>query len=301
MAKDGKIRVPVEINGNRVTMALDTTGSLPSIYSGATAALNLQPRQTIRRSVLRVGSTIVTNTVEISSLKMENLQWPRFHAVVYPWNKEFPALLSSDDVVGSLALSMFSDVDLDLDFGAKKLRVYSQKHCPGEVVYWAKEFDVLPLQKDRLGDTYILMMANGRPMAANIATMNDLSSIEEEAAKKVLGLDRSSAGVDAAGGSDGCTSCGSITLKAQGLEIHNAQVRIVRTISPGCHLLEPNFLGSAAKYDCGGAFPLHLGVNVLSRLHLYFANGERKLYFTDADARAVTRSTADASESAERK
>ncbi len=107
-------------------------------------------------------------------------------------------------------------------------------------------------------------------------------SVEPEAAKKMLGLDRSSAGVDATGGSDGCTFCGSITLKAQGLEIQNARVRMVQTISPGCHFTGPNMFGKPASYDCAGAYPLHIGMNVLTRLHLYFANGEKKLYFTDA-------------------
>jgi hypothetical protein len=190
-------------------------------------------------------------------------------------------------VVGSLGQSMFSGVDLELDFGAQKLRLYSQKHCPGEVVYWARSFDVLPLQKDTLGDLYISVMANGKPMAANIATMNGISAMEAEAAEKVLGLDRSSAGVDATGGSDGCTFCGSITLKAQGLEIQNARVRMVQSISPGCHFSRPNIFGTAASYDCAGAFPLHIGMNVLTKLHLYFANGEKKLYFTDADVNAV--------------
>jgi hypothetical protein len=130
-------------------------------------------------------------------------------------------------------------------------------------------------------------MANGKPMAANIATMSVISAMEAEAAEKVLGLDRSSAGVDATGGSDGCAFCGSITLKAQGLEIQNARVRMVVTISPGCHLRGPNMFGSAASYDCAGAFPLHIGMNVLTKLHLHFANGEKKLYFTDADVNAL--------------
>jgi hypothetical protein len=287
VTKGGQVVVPVEINGIHVKMAIDTTGSLTNIYSGATAALNLTPSDTLKGGVLRVGATTLTQTVQVRSLKLANVNWPIVSVLVYPWNKKFAPLLSEDEVVGSLGQGMFSGVDLELDFGAQKLGMYSQKHCPGRVVYWARNFDVLPLQKDKLGDLYISVMANGKPMEANIATMNVISAMEAEAAEKVLGLDRSSAGVDATGGSDGCTFCGSITLRAQGLEIQNARVRMVQTISPGCHFSGPNIFGTAASYDCPGAFPLHIGMNVLTKLHLYFANGEKKLYFTDADVNAA--------------
>jgi hypothetical protein len=286
VTKGGQVVVPVEINGIHVKMTINTTGSLTTIYSGAMAGLNLKPIDNIQRGVFHAGATNLTETVEISSLKMANAHWPLVSALVYPSNNQYPPLLSEDDIVGSLGQGMFGNVDLELDFGALQLRVYSQKHCPGKVVYWSGRFDVLPLQKDGLGDPYITMMANGQPMEANIATMMPISAMEEEAAKKVLGLDRSSAGVDATNGSDGCTFCGSITLKAQGLEIQNARVRMSQTLSPGCHFLPPNPFGAPARYDCMGAFPLHLGMNVLSQLHLYFANGEKKLYFTRANVNA---------------
>jgi hypothetical protein len=282
--KGGQVVVPVVIDGNHVKMAVDTTSSLTYIYSGAVTALNLTAGANLRRNILRVGATRLTQTVDIKSLKLANVQWPNINVLVYPLNRQYPPLLGEDDVVGSLGLNLFLGVDVELDFGAQRLRLYSQKHCPGEVVYWASKFDVLPLQKDRLGDSYITMMANGKRMEANLASMAAVSSMEELAASKVLGLDRSSAGVDAGGGSDGCAFCGSITLKAQGLEITNARVRMVRTVPPDCHFTGPTLLGAAARYDCAGAFPLHLGINVLSQLHLYFANGENKLYFTYANA-----------------
>ena len=291
VTKGGQVVVPVEINGIHVEMAIDAAGSLTNIYSGATAALNLTPSNSFKSGQLRVGATSLTQTVQIRSLKLANVNWPVASALVYPFNKQFTPPLSEDEVVGSLGQNLFSGVDVELDFAAHKLRLYSQKHCPGEVVYWARNFDVLPLQKDRLGDLYITIMANGKPMAANIAMLSTISAMEAEAAKKVLGLDRSSAGVDATGGGDGCTFCGSITLKAQGLEIKNARVRMVQTISPGCHFTGPNMFGGAAMYDCAGAFPLHIGMNVLTKLHLYFANDEKKLYFTDADVNAVGAAT----------
>jgi len=284
VTKSGQAVVPVEINGIPVKMAIDTAGSLPIIYAGATEALNLVPIQSIRRGALHAGPTSLTQTVRIGSLKMTNVDWGETHALVYPLNRQFSRPLDEDDVVGSLGQNLFSGVDVELDFAANKLRLYSQKHCPGEVVYWSNSFDVLPLQADGLRDTYIPVMVNGKPMLASISSMSPVSMMEEEAAKKVLGLDSSSAGVDASGGSDGCTFCRSITLKAQGLEVKNARVKMVHTVAPGCHFIEAGIFGKPASYDCAGAYPFHLGMNVLTTLHLYFANGEKKLYFTGAKA-----------------
>lgn len=295
ITKSGQVVVPVEINGKHVKMAIDTTSSITSIYSGAITALNLKPANTLRGGRVHVGATAVTQTVDIRPFTLANLRWKLVTALVYPLKKEFPPLLSEDDVVGSIGMEMIEGVDIELDFGASKMRLYSQKHCPGNVVYWSTNFDVLPLQKDSIGDTYIIMLANGKPVAASIATMTPLSIMEEDAAKKVLGLDRSSAGIEATGGGDGCTFCGSITLKAQGLEIDHARVRIVKTVSPTCHLSEANPMDTAAHYDCGGAFPLQLGMNVLSQLHLYFATRERNVYFTDANLKALGASTEPAS------
>lgn len=37
---------------------------------------------------------------------------------------------------GVLALDLFEAVDYDLDFANKKLTLFSDKHCPGKVLYW---------------------------------------------------------------------------------------------------------------------------------------------------------------------
>lgn len=279
----GGVRIPVEINGTRVQMGIEVGSALSAIWKGDTAALNLQPRETIARAGLHVGGTPLTQTVRIDSFKIGNIRWAPFSALVYPRNGEFPQSLSEDDVVGILGQDMFSSVDLELDFGAHQLRVYSQKHCPGKVVYWANQYNVLPLQQNALGNLYISMAANGKLMSTSMSTMNSISTLEEGAARIILGLDRTSVGVDANTGSDGCSFCGSITLKAQGLEIRNARVKIINTVSKDCRLRTPNAEGGAANYDCLGAFPLRLGINVLSKLHMYYASAEKKLYFTDAN------------------
>jgi hypothetical protein len=291
VTKEGQVQIPVEINGIRVQMGIDAGSGLSAVWSGATAALNLQPNERISRGRLSAGGTPLTQTVNINGLKIGNTRWSSFEVLVYPRNKQFPQSLSEDDAVGFLGQGVFSNLDLEFDFGARQLRFYSQKHCPGRVVYWASRYDVLPLQRNSLGNLYISMAINGKLVSTSMSTMNPISTVEEEAARSILGVDRTSAGGDTGNGGDGCSYCRSITLKAQGLEIRNARVNIVNSVSKSCRLSVPKSENGVATYDCLGAFPLRLGVDVLSDLHLYYANGEKKLYFTDAGAKTANAGT----------
>jgi len=295
VTKEGQVQIPVEINGVRLQMGIDAGSGLSAIWSGATAALHLQPKESIAGGRLNAGGIPLTQTVNINSLKIGNAIWSPVEVLVYPRNKQFPQSISEDDAVGFLGQSVFSGLDLELDFGANQLRLYSQKHCPGGVVYWASRYDVLPLQKNALGNLFISMAINDKLVATSMSTMNKISTIEEEAARIILGVDSTSAGGDTGDGGNGCAYCRSITLKAQGLEIRNARVNIVNSVSKSCRLSVPKSEKGIATYDCLGAFPLRLGVNVLSDLHLYYANAEKKLYFTEAGAKtanALTNSAA---------
>jgi len=291
VTKDGQVQIPVEIGGVRVHMGIEAGSGLSAIWSSATAALGLQPKRITARGRLNAGGIPLTETVNIDGLKIGNVRWSSVEVLVYPRNKYFPQSLGEDDVVGYLGQDLFSKLDVELDFGAHQLRLYSQQHCPGAVVYWSGQYDVLPLQKGKLGNLSMAMAVNGRLVSTSMSTMSPISTIEEEAAKRILGIDRLSSSGDAGGGGDGCSYCRSITLKAQGLEIRNARVTIVNSVSKSCQLNLPRSESGIASYDCLGAFPLHLGVNVLSTLHLFYANGEKKLYFTNAGAKVLNAGT----------
>jgi len=283
VTSSGRVQIPVEINGIKVQMGLDIGHGLSGIWASATTSLGLTPKATIKAGVLLADGAPVTDTVSIASFKIANVNWANIPVLVYPGSQHIFQMLSEDDVVGILGQDLFANVGLELDFGAHQLRLFSQNHCPGQVVYWSRQYDVLPLQKNQLGNVYFSMTVNGKLMSTSMSTIAAISTLEEDAAKSMLGLDRATAGVDANVDSDGCSFCRSITLKAQGLEIHNARVKIVNSQVKNCQLNVPRREAVAASYSCIGLFPLRLGVNVLSRLHLYDAIREKKLYFTVAN------------------
>jgi Aspartyl protease len=280
----GRVQIPVEIDGIKVQMAVDIGRGISGIWTAATASLGLTPKATIKRGVLLIDGTPVTDTVSVASLQIGNARWANIAILAIPGSGQFSQMPSEDDVVGILGQDMFANVDLELDFGAHQIRLYSQKHCPGQVVYWSRQYDALSLLQNELGNVYFSMAVNGKLMSTSMSTITAISTLEEDVAKSMLGLDRASAGVDANDGSDGCSFCQSITLEAQGLEIHNARVRVVNTRVKDCQLIVPRREGVAASYSCIGLFPLRLGVNVLSKLHLYDATREKKLYFTVANS-----------------
>ena len=280
VTKDGQVQIPVKINGIQVQIGIDAGSGLSGIWSGATAALNLQPKEIRARGGVRLsaGGAPLTQTVNINGLEIGNSRWPPFEALVYPRSKQFPQSLSTDDVVGFLGQWVFSNFDLELDFGARQLRLYSQKHCPGGPVYWASRYDVLPLQRNLLGNSFITIAINGKLVLTSMSTMIPISTMEEEAAKSILGFDRTSLGDT--GGGDGCSNCRSITLKAQSLEIRNARVDIVNSISRSCRLSVPKSESGIASYNCLGAFPLRLGVErAFQTAHVLCQRREETLFY----------------------
>ena len=53
------------------------------------------------------------------------------------------------EVAGDLGTRMFEKVDLELDIAGGKFNLFSSDHCPGNVVYWTKNYAELPLKRDR--------------------------------------------------------------------------------------------------------------------------------------------------------
>ena len=72
-------------------------------------------------------------------------------------------------------------------------------------------------------------------------------------------------------------------LSGEGIQIINAHILLIdRPRNDFCSL--GSRAGAAAYEGCFGAHPLRLGLNVLTKLHLYIAMKEKVLYFTPAEA-----------------
>jgi hypothetical protein len=105
--------------------------------------------------------------------------------------------------------------------------------------------------------------------------------------KKLYGFDETSPGIEHRTSESGKSIAHyrAMTISTEELKIVNADVRLEHAQSY-CELGQSRDRAKAALHSgCYGAeAPLKLGMNVISKMHLYFATKESMLYFTAADA-----------------
>jgi hypothetical protein len=188
--------------------------------------------------------------------------------------------LHTKSAVGHLGTNAFSDVDVEIDLQQKKLNIFSQDHCPGGVVYWAKDFDVIPLDRDPTGKLYLEVELDGRLMRTGFNTATPTSYISEAVTKKLFGFDSESEGVEKVPDATGraISHYRSMGIASHGLQITNAKINILK-IASGCRIVAQK--DKAARFaDCYGTQPFSMGTDVLSKLRIYLATKEKKMYFT---------------------
>jgi predicted aspartyl protease len=200
-------------------------------------------------------------------------------------NRE-PSETLFDGVLGSDILRNF---DLEFDFAARKLNLMSSQHCEGRVVYWASayadaEFTII--------DQHIVlpMTLDGRQVQATLDTGSSVTGISESLARRLFKIERSSSGVEV----DPEADANSLwryryrfkSLSIGGLSVNNPLLYLipdtVRQSFDKRHTDKLDF--DPTRQSRLNTAELLLGMNVLSKLHLYVAYKERKIYLTAANA-----------------
>jgi hypothetical protein len=105
----------------------------------------------------------------------------------------------ADAVAGELGADFLRYYDVEIDPAAGKLNIYSQDHCEGKVVYWAKEYFVSTMHMRGNVQVEIDVELDGQPLHAVLSTGLADSLLEFRAAAKRFGLDEHSVGMQPAG------------------------------------------------------------------------------------------------------
>src|SRR6185312_15919031 len=140
---------------------------------------------------------------------------------------------------GILAGDLLTQFDVEFDFAAKKLNLFSQDHCPGKVVYWTRGgYADLPFHMTSgpisTGDHIdLLMTLDGHELTTELDTGSATTWLRHKAAVQVFGLEDKSPGMErVAGGSDelpvyrkqfGELSLGGVTVKNPVIDIVSDQ------------------------------------------------------------------------------
>lgn len=184
---------------------------------------------------------------------------------------------------GSIGLDILASFDMELDLSAGKLRLFSQDHCDGEVVYWNKPYDVVPFTRNELGNPVFTATLDGKQVPAGFAVQVGTSFLGMGNAKLLLGLAPDDPKLEPVPGSDpkiGYVHYPFKSLTLGGIAINDPRIVIYPQPSSCVGKVQMRM----DTYErCFSSAPVMLGRNILSKLHVFFAFKEKNLYFTASD------------------
>jgi hypothetical protein len=222
-------------------------------------------------------------------------------------------------VSGAIGPGLMVRYDVEMDFSEQRLTYFSQDHCPGHIVHWpsdavtqvpisvtarARDYPP-PLAKaaildfpseyvDRamasrppiLGtDIRTKVMLDGRLFTANIDTGLDISMINSQAAQDYFGVPLDERPPEAPKSRQDQPLQANAATESVTVTARRGQHRFRTLTFGGVTVINPLFvLKPSAVHRVGSADSpdITVGMNVLRRLHLYFAFGERMLYVSAA-------------------
>jgi hypothetical protein len=307
----GRYTVPVTINGTQQQMLLSTAGGITTLRQDAAATMGLQPIDASHIKLLSSNGNVSQNYVQVD-FALGRLQDPKLQLIVMP-----PDGSNATPFIGYLAGDFLSLNDVEMDFAGRKLNVFSKDHCPGHVLYWnPTAVAVLPItfqtpgfQNTRSGfipysyrGSHIIVPVtiDGKDFKADVNTANVISTMSADTAKFLFGVT--------------ADSPGSVVQKNGGDPDHPAFIHTFPTLTFDTvtvtnprFLVYPDRIGArdpnnstdtenrARRVDDNvGRNDIAIGMDVLRKLRLYVAYGERKLYVTPATAPAAAPSPAPA-------
>lgn len=188
-------------------------------------------------------------------------------------------------IAGALGINALQQFDIEFDFAANKMNFFSQDHCDGQVVYWAKSYTVVPF-KMAAEDIQLTMTLDGHDFNTKLDTGSTYSYVNSRVALGVFGYDENSPNVKdvtlpggkARAATFNSLSIGGIAFPKPSLLIHEDTIRSLA--KDDVPVKDQNQAGVTLMH-----FPhLVLGLDALKQLHLYIAFKEHKIYATAANA-----------------
>jgi hypothetical protein len=307
-----RMAASVAIDGHAVHLLLDTGAGASGLTRAAAGRLHLRMRNSSTAHLLDADGHAVHRYFVTDSLQVGTLSARRI-----------PFLLDAgepDSLDGTFGPDLMLRYDVEMDFAEGRLRLFSQDHCQGHVVHWrarpvaqipivlrlrardypppmpdpaAGSFDFIPRRAPVLGtDIRTTVVLDGQEFTANIDTGSDFSTINSDVARAQYGSDRDVPGAapdssDAAAGSAVADTPSfaiesvTVTGRRAMRRFHTLMLGGVTVTNPA-FALRPPLPGESRAY--GPREPdITIGMNILSKLHLYFAFKERILYVSPAE------------------
>jgi hypothetical protein len=284
----GVIAVPVVVNGAQHRFLVGTADPHTMLLAAFAESAHIPQKSINQQVTIHTPGGDAKRYGIVDSLVLGASAAKNLNLVIAP--DDYP---EDHDVVGSLGVDILANFDVEFDFAAHKLNLFSSDHCPNMGAYWARQYAELPIDMKPLGRPAASWTLDGQPVTVTFSMDSPGSSMPFNFAKTRFGLDPGSPGVETAQAEKDGTPAHRYRFKqlsAEGVTITNPLVRLLgEPAETPCDVKTryeknrddraPNVL---RRVKCYGSGDVALGIRELSKMHLLFAFKENKLYFTAA-------------------
>lgn len=284
--ESGALLITAKIDGRDVPVTLDTGSPYNLIDTKLVSELNLPITQSshFAAAVDAAGRTIqkiaTAHTVDLGVSKTTNTP--------FLIGGEASTRLRTDALFGT---SFLEANDLELDLAHGKVNIFLSDHCPGQGVYWAREYVPIPIrvQKDT-GHIFLPVALDGFETIALLDTGAGLSVVDKRLAEGKLDVP-TGGGKDKPDGNMVAGSGATIpyykhtfgTFDIGGLAFRNAELAVMRN---RLHHANDDVMSAhiTLQDETPVDAPIILGLPHIAKLRMYFSFKENMLYVTPANA-----------------
>jgi hypothetical protein len=283
-----EIGVPVSVDGVNALMRLQIGNSLSLVFRGAANEFQLARRKLPEGVYVIDHGKRITESALLKNFYLGDAHYSKVELEVAEEPGGDKATRYKDlPLLGVLGLDVLSVGDFELNIAARKLILYSPDHCPGNVVYWTKNYSEIPYTVDPVGTIVFPMELDGKHLDAKFANTFALTLIDSNITRSVYGFDETSPGMeqaDAAGDGRQATFR-AMSITGVGLNISNAKVMLFKgNRACGKRKYRVNSVNTIGYESCQGVAPLTIGMDILSKLRIYVSTKEKILYLSNAEA-----------------
>lgn len=274
--------LPVTVNGSPKLFLIDTGGYASQLTPDVVRDLQMPTQSSALRLYNASGS---------EAAKFAVAETFKFGVMSGQDRPFMVGSIGSGDLDGIFAADFMINYDVDIDFGADKLRFFSSDHCPGNVVYWnPPTVAAVPIRMENRFHITVPVKLDGVELTALIDTGATKTITSLETAKREFGVTPSSQDVTKGGTVNGDPNLASYQRTFQRLSFEGVDVTNLKV------LFMPDRAGSgnrdmqtgnrALRVTADVKMPeLILGMDVLRHLHVYMAFKERRFYVSAGSPR----------------
>ena len=169
------------LDGQNQRLIVDTGGVVSMLAWKTVRDLRLNEHYLNNKTIYMLNGSSAKYAVNVGDVRFGALAIPRVSFVVMPSDWTFT------DADGTIAPDLFSKYDVEFDFGANRMRLFSPDGCSGPAPDIRSRFVALPLWSDSHALMHVRANVDGTDMDAVIDTGSGQSILRQDEADSVLG------------------------------------------------------------------------------------------------------------------